>query len=218
MKKYDTVVFDLDGTLTNPERGQILGFEYAMKKHNIKYPERSWLKKYIGPSLHLEWKKEFSLSDDEVVEMIDTYREFYNIYGWWDNEVYPGIREMLAELKKTGKRLLVATGKPEAIARKILSRFCLDEYFDFIGGATEDKERYLKCQILDYSLESVGADKASAILVGDRIYDAEGARISGVDAMGVSWGHGSPDELESAGFIYIAKAPYEVVDYIKNRI
>ena len=215
MKKYSVIAFDLDGTLTNPERGQLSGFEYAFKKHGVAYPSRDWLKKYIGPPIHREWREEYGFTSEKVAEMIETYREYYNIYGWWDNEVYEGIVELLSGLKAAGKKIILATSKPEFIARKILTLFGLDGYFDFIGGAAEDETRHLKEEVLRYSLSSIGDyEPTETVLVGDRKYDAEGANTVGIDSIGVLWGHGSREELEASGFTHIVSTPEELLSGI----
>ena len=215
MKKYDTVAFDLDGTLTNPERGLLSAFEYAFRKLGVKYESRDSLKKYIGPPLYDEWQKDFGWTFDEASAAIEVFREYYNIYGWWDNEVYPGIRELLSELKNRGKKLVVATSKPEETAKKVLRLFGLDEYFDYIAGASTNGTADLKWQILTRALETVGAEKNSSILVGDRKYDAEGAKICGIDSLGVLWGHGSHEELTAAGFTHVVSLPENAMDFLK---
>ena len=103
MSKYKYIAFDLDGTLTDPEHGLIEGFLYAFKKMGIdNYGTRDSLRRFIGPSLYEIWQEEFGLTKETVTDAIEKFREYYNIYGWWDNKVYPGIPEMLAELKKRG--------------------------------------------------------------------------------------------------------------------
>ena len=211
MKKYDVIAFDLDGTLTDPEHGLVEGFIYAFKKMGVTdYGDRDSLRRFIGPSLYKVWQDEFGFTPETVVEAIEKFREYYNIYGWWDNKVYPGIREMLAELKKAGKTIVLATSKPEDTALKIMSLFELDQYFDFLGGAKGDNRDH-KWQVLEYSLDAVGADRKSAVLIGDRMYDAEGAAKCGVDCIGVTWGHGSQKELEDAGATCIADTPEDVL-------
>ena len=210
MKKYDVIAFDLDGTLTDPENGLVEGFIYAFKKMGVTdFGDRKSLRRFIGPSLYVVWQDEFGFNEKTVIEAIEKFREYYNIYGWWDNKVYEGIEDMLATLKAEGKTLVLATSKPEDTAIKIMKLFGLDKYFDFLGGAAGDNRDH-KWQVLDYSLNSVGADRSKAILVGDRMYDAEGAKICGIDSLGVSWGHGSREELESSGFTYLADTPSEV--------
>ena len=215
MKKYDVIAFDLDGTLTDPERGLVDGFIYAFKKMGISdYGDRDSLRRFIGPSLYVVWQDEFGLNEKTVVDAIEKFREYYNIYGWWDNKVYSGVVEMLELLRAAGKTIVLATSKPENTAIKIMRVFGLDKYFDFMGGASGDNRDH-KWQVLDYSLNAVGADRSRAILVGDRIYDAEGAAKCGIDSLGVRWGHGSAEELETAGFTILANSPEEVANILK---
>ena len=214
MKKYDYIAFDLDGTLSDPEHGLVEGFIYAFKKMGVKdYGTRESLRRFIGPSLYVVWQDEFGFTPETVIDAIEKFREYYNIYGWWDNKVYPGIVEMLSALRAKGKKLILATSKPEDTAKKIMSLFELDKYFDFIGGAAGDNRDH-KWEVLEYSMRSVGADPERTILVGDRMYDAEGAAKCGVDSLGVLWGHGTPEEIAESGFTLTAKAPSEVVELL----
>ncbi len=214
MKRYRVIAFDLDGTLSNPEVGQLTGFEYSFKKHGIVYKNREFLKKYIGPPIHRVWQEDFGVSDKKSYEMIETYREYYNVYGWRENEMYEGIPQMLSSLKEAGYTLVVATSKPEKIATRIIKNFGLNIYFDFIGGASEDPSRHSKENVLRHALSAVGAKPEETVLVGDRKFDAEGAKAVGCDSLGVLWGHGSKEELLAAGFTAVVKSPSEVVDYI----
>lgn len=216
MKKYSIVAFDLDGTLTDPEAGLIAGFKYALDAYGINYGCEQSLKKFIGPPLQDAWVEEYGVSPELALEMLYKFREFYNVYGWWDNKPYESVREMLAALKEKGKTLVVATSKPEPIAKRVLGLFELDKYFDFIGGASTDLKRDKKHEVLEYTLASVECtDRNAAILVGDRKFDAEGAALCGIDSLGVLWGHGSREEIESSGFSLIAASPDEVVTLLE---
>ncbi|MBR2971442.1 MAG: HAD hydrolase-like protein [Clostridia bacterium] len=209
MKRYDVIAFDLDGTLSDPAKGLIQGFVYCFKKLGIPYEKPEDLRKYIGPSLYEEWQEDFGFTPDEANAAIEIFREYYNIYGWWDNEIYDGIHEMLDSLKRAGKKIVLATSKPLDTAKKILELFGLTEYFDFIGGATSHQNDQ-KWQVLNWSLRSVGVDLEDAdslskcILVGDRKYDAEGAKICGIDSLGVLYGHGTKEEIYASGFTLYA--------------
>ena len=216
--KYDLLFFDLDGTLTDPQGGLVEGFVYAFKKCGLPYESKEQLKKYIGPPLFDEWKREFSLTDSETDRAVLTFREYYNIYGWWDNRVYGGIREMLESLRASGKRLFVATSKPEDTARKVLRLFDLDKYFEYRGGADGHKTRDKKWEVLSYVMDKAGVNtadgRASCLMIGDRKFDREGADICGIDALGVLWGHGSEDEIYGSGFALVAETPSELVKLI----
>lgn len=219
MSKYEVIAFDLDGTLTDPSHGLIEGFAYCFSKLGIKIEDPASLAKYIGPSLFKEWQVDFGFTPDEANHAIEVFREYYNIYGWWDNTPYPGVYEMLSRLRAAGKRLVLATSKPEDTAKRVLNLFGLTEYFDFIGGAGSHKNDQ-KWQVLAYSLSSVGVDLADeealsrCILVGDRCYDAEGARRCGIDSLGVLYGHGTREEIESSGFTLTVEGILDIPDVL----
>ena len=211
MKKYEIIAFDLDGTLSDPAEGLISSFEYTMKKLSLSYESRESLKRFIGPPLYDEWRRCFSFTETEADRAIAVFREYYSVYGWWDNRIYPGVVELLSAIKDSGKKIILATSKPEVFARKILKRFDIERYFDFISGACGEKVRDKKHEVLEYALASLGEiNRNNVILVGDRKYDAEGARLCKVDSLGVLYGHGSCEEIAEAGFTYIAKTVSDV--------
>ena len=211
VKKYDIIAFDLDGTLTNPERGLIASYKYALKKMGVEYGPDSELRRFIGPPLYEEWQACYGMTPEEAAETLSHFREFFAVYGWWDNELYPGIKDLLAELRSRGKKIILSTSKPEVFAKKILAHFGIAEYFDFVGAATLDHKREKKHEVLEYALCGVGAlDRSKCILVGDRKFDAEGAKICGIDSLAVTYGHGSVEEISSAGFDYIAATAEDV--------
>ena len=215
MKKYDLILFDLDGTLTNPERGLVEGFVYAFRKAGIDFGTRESLKRFIGPPLFEEWQKVFGFTPEESAETIRIFREYYDVYGWWDNRPYDGIHELLSELKRSGKRLGVATSKPEDTAKRVLNLFGLTRYFDFVGGALRSTARDKKSDVISYVLDSLGVEgKENVVLIGDRKFDAEGAAEVGIDSIGVLWGHGSKEELSLASFKKIVSSPEELVDIL----
>ena len=214
MKNYHTVAFDLDGTLTDPKRGLTSAFAYGLKKIGIEIKDKESLKKFIGPPLRESFRDEYGLSEEAADDALMLFREFFGVYGWWDNELYDGIHDLLSSLKSAGKKIVLATSKPEVYSSKILKLFGLTEYFDFCEGASFDSSREKKCDVLDYALANAGvrtaAEKAGAVLVGDTRFDIEGARICGVDSIGVTYGYGSAEELAAEGATYIAKTVGEV--------
>ena len=215
MKNYTTVAFDLDGTLTDPEAGLTSGFAYALSKMGIAFEDKKSLRRFIGPPLKAELMAVYGLDDSRGEECIRLFREYFSVYGWWDNRLYEGVPEMLEELKLRGKRLILATSKPEIFAKKILRLFDIDKYFDFVGAATLDHTRVEKSEVLSYALDSVGADREASVLVGDRSFDAEGARACDIDSLGVLYGHGSREEIEESAFTYLAERVSDILEILK---
>ena len=214
MKNYDTIAFDLDGTLTDPKRGLTSAFAYGLRKIGLRVDDVESLKKFIGPPLRDSFRDEYGLSEQDADDALMLFREYFGVYGWWDNELYEGIHDLLASLKAAGKTLVLATSKPEVYSSKILKLFGLSDYFDFAEGASFDSSREKKCDVLEYALSMVGADSAegkrAAVLVGDTRFDAEGARLCGVDSIGVTYGYGTEAELLAEGATYIAKTVADV--------
>lgn len=213
-KKYTTIAFDLDGTLTEPSRGLIAGFRYALERMGIDPGPTAQLTRFIGPPLVEEWGREFRLSPQEAHRAVELFREYFSVYGWWDNEVYDGISELLRALRGAGCRLALATSKPQIHAVRILRLFELLPYFDAVGAATLDHTREQKWEVLAYALEQLQiltpADREHCVLIGDRRFDAEGAARCGIDAIGVTWGHGSAEELRRAPFVALVDTPRQL--------
>ena len=214
MKRYETVAFDLDGTLTDPESGLTSGFAYALSKMGIKYSTKKELRRFIGPPLKAEFMSVYDLDDAGGEECVRLFREYFSVYGWWDNKLYPGVPEMLATLKDRGKKIVLATSKPEIFAEKILRLFDIAKYFDFVGAATLNHTRVEKSDILSYALDAVNADRSSSVMVGDRKYDAIGAVDVGIDSIGVLYGHGDKSEIDSAGFTYTVRSVEDITEIL----
>ncbi len=210
MKNYRIVAFDLDGTLTDPKRGLTSAFAYALGKIGVDFGNRESLVKFIGPPLRDSFQKEYNLSDEDADTALDKFREYFGVYGWWDNELYDGVHNLLSSLKEAGKTLVLATSKPDVHSSKILKLFDIGKYFDFAEGASFDSTREKKCDVLSYALSKVGIvteeQKAGVIMVGDTVFDVEGARICGVDSVAVTYGYGSEDALKKEGATYIARS------------
>lgn len=210
MKKYNTVAFDLDGTLTDPKRGLTSAFAYGLKKIGIEVGPASTLTRFIGPPLRDSFQEVYGLSLERAEEALRLFREYFGVYGWWDNELYAGIPELLRDLKASGKTVVLATSKPDVYSSRILRLFGIAGYFDFSEGASFDSSRERKCDVLEYALASVGADKESAILIGDTRFDVEGANICGIDSLAVTYGYGVREDLEKEGATYVADTVDEV--------
>ena len=208
---YKYLLFDLDGTLTDPGLGITNSVMYALRKFDINVEDRTSLYKFIGPPLRDSFETFYGFSSEKSELAVQYYREYFSERGLYENEAYDGIADLLTQLKERGKSLIVATSKPESFAIKILQHFKLYDYFDFVAGATMDATRNKKVDIIKYALESCNiSEKSSVIMIGDREHDIIGAKENGLDSIGVLFGYGSYDELKSAGATFIAKRPLDI--------
>jgi len=204
MSKYDYILFDLDGTLTDSGPGIMNGFEYALGKMGIEVPDRSSLRKFVGPPLGDSFEKTLGFSPEDAAKGIAFYREYYADKGVYENDVYPGVFELLDKLKASGKKMIVATTKAELMANVVMDHFGLRKYFDLMV-ASNNTDRKNKIDVLKYAIENGGVDIGKAVMIGDRFYDVTGASHFGIDSVGVLYGYGSRQELEDAGATYIAE-------------
>lgn len=212
---YQNILFDLDGTLTDPGVGITNSAMYALEKWNIKVAERSELYKFIGPPLRDSFMNFYNFSEEQAEQAIIYYREYFRVKGIFENEVYPGIVELLQKLKADGKKIVLATSKPEEFAIRILKHFDLFEYFDFVGGALMDGVRNKKGEVIQYVLESAGiTDLSTTVMIGDREHDIIGAKENGLDSIGVLFGYGSREELTEAGATHIAETVEDICKYL----
>lgn len=216
MKTYKYILFDLDGTLTDPALGITNSILYALRQMGVEPPARESLYRFIGPPLAKTFLEFFP--EERVQEAIDTYRIYFREKGMLENAVYNGIPELLRELKIRGIPTAVATSKPEEFAVTILKHFGLADCFTVIGGATMDGSRGEKQQVIEYVLDKLPGSKpenpAQYMMIGDRKYDMEGAKAFGMTAIGVSWGYGSVEELKNAGADAIADTPAQLLHII----
>lgn len=194
---YQTILFDLDGTLTNPALGITNSLAYALEKFNIEVTDKKELYRFIGPPLQDSFENFYHFSKEDSLKAVDFYRDYFRHKGLYENEVYQGIPDLLERLKAQGKKLLVATSKPEEFARQILKHFELFDYFDLVAGASMDGSKRLKGDVIAYALTSAQvSDLSATIMIGDREHDIIGAKKNGLDAIGVLYGFGNREELE----------------------
>ncbi len=211
MSNYDYILFDLDGTLTDSGPGIMNGFEYALGKMGIEIPDRSSLRKFVGPPLGDSFEKTLGFSPEDAAKGIAFYREYYADKGVYENDVYPGVFELLDKLKASGKKMIVATTKAELMANVVMDHFGLRKYFDLMV-ASNNTDRKNKIDVLSFAIENGGVDIEKAVMIGDRFYDVTGASHFGIDSVGVLYGYGSRQELVDAGATYIA----ETVEYLSE--
>ena len=211
MAKYRYALFDLDGTLTDSAEGITKSVAYALEKFGIIVKDLSELQVFVGPPLVDTFRAYYSMSDEDAHKAVAFYRERFSDIGIFENRVYDGIKELLEELKKQGLTLIVATSKPELFANRIAEHFDIKKYFDIIVGATFDGKISTKKQVIDEVFARAGiTNKAEAVMIGDRRQDTEGAAAAGIDSIGVLYGYGSREELESTGATFIAATPRDI--------
>ncbi len=213
--RYEYILFDLDGTLTDSSPGIINGFQYALKEMGLGIPEKSAMKRFVGPPLTESFGNMLGLSPEDTQKAITIYRKYYfEMGGVFENSVYEGVREMLEVLKGEGRNLIVCTSKNARGTNKVLEHFDLLKYFDFVG-TSDDIERPGKIDVINYIIKECSInDLKKAVMVGDRHYDITAAKEAGMDSIGILYGYGDREELSGAGATYIAATPAEVVTIV----
>ena len=209
-----SILFDLDGTLTDSGEGIMNCAVYALSHFGIPTPTEKELRTFVGPPL-TETFARFGVPADQLEEAVRIYRQRYLPIGKFENHPYPGIRELLEKLKADGHTLFVATSKPEVTSIEILEHFGLDGYFEKICGASTDFSRNSKEAVIAYLLDSCGA-RDHAVMVGDTAYDVIGAKAHGIPTVGVCWGYGLVEDMEKAGAAAIAHTMDELYEFLSK--
>lgn len=215
---YDYVLFDLDGTISDSSEGITKGIQIALKAVGIE-EERDNLRKFIGPPLTYSFKEFYGFDEETTNIAIKKYREYYAVTGLYENVAYDGIEALLKKIKDSGRKIAVATSKPEAFSKNILEKFGLLKYFDYVAGATlptdSGKKRGEKQEVVEYAIELFGnPDKSKVVLIGDTMFDAKGAKAVGIDCIGVLYGFGSEKSLLESGAKYIAETIEDIYQYL----
>ena len=214
MIKY--ILFDLDGTLTNPEEGITNSVAYSLEYYGIHIEDKTTLRKFIGPPLKESYMVYYNFDDKKAEEAVAKYREYFAPKGVFENKVFSDIPMLLQKLKYKGLKLVVATSKPEIYAKKIVEHFDLDKYFEAVCGSELNGRRTNKAQVIKYAMDMFNMDKDNTIMVGDRFHDINGAKENGIASIGVLFGFGSEEELISAGADYIAKNTKDIENIIDS--
>ncbi len=221
MSKYKYILFDLDGTITEPFKGISGGIIHALNKFGIEVPDNSTLRKFIGPPLRESFKDFCGFTAQQAEAATAYYREYYSVNGLAENDIMPGMGDTLKNLQEQGYKLFVATSKPEKFAKIILENLGLLSYFDIVAGASFDGSRDKKELVIEYLLEQI-KDKYpdfhldQAIMVGDRHFDINGAKYFSMDSIGVTFGYGDYEELSQAGATYVVDTAQELMNLIIN--
>lgn len=205
--RYDVILFDLDGTLTDPKVGITRSIQHALSKLGMPEESEDRLVSFIGPSLFLSFQEHYSMDEDRARQAIEFYREYYSETGIYENSVYPGIPDLLKELRRAGKRIILATMKPTEFAEKVLGHFGLRGYFDHVVGPDLETQGLTKTEIIRKALTQLNdVPKKRIVMVGDRAHDIVGAQENGIDSIAVSYGYGTMEELQNAGPTHVANS------------
>lgn len=208
-----SILFDLDGTLTDSGEGIMKCAVYALAHYGIDAPSEEQLRTFVGPPL-TETFARFGVPQDKLAEAVEIYRKRYIPIGRFENHPYTGVRELLEQLRNDGHKLYVATSKPEWMSIEILQHFDLAKYFDIICGAATDFSRNTKEAVITHLLSQCDA-QSNAVMVGDTAYDVIGAKAHNIPCIGVAWGYGSITDMENAGAIAIAHTMDELYKLLK---
>jgi phosphoglycolate phosphatase len=214
--KIENILFDLDGTLTDPQPGITRSIQYALEKLGKPVPAVDDLLWCIGPPLQASLRKMLGPDADKAETALSIYRERYSAVGKFENKVYPGIPGTLSELNRQGFNLFVATSKPYVFANDILAHYGVLRFFKRSYGSELDGALADKGELIAYILKKEGLPAKNTMMVGDRSHDIIGAKKNGVYSLGVTYGYGTKEELARAGADYIVDSPQEIIELAKN--
>ena len=208
-----TILFDLDGTLTDSGEGIINCAALALEHFHIPVPSREAMRVFVGPTLTSTFRS-FGIPEEKIPEAVKVFRSRYTPVGIFENSPYPGIHQLLDTLSRHGHKLYVATSKPEEMAITVLRHFDLEQFFTGICGAAMDESRTNKEEVIAYLLEKNGTAD-NMLMIGDTVFDVLGAASHGIPTIGVSWGYGDPEEMRRAGAIAVAANMDELLNLIE---
>ncbi|MGE7113876.1 HAD family hydrolase [Lysinibacillus sp. NPDC047702] len=211
MRDYSVVLFDLDGTLSDPKIGITKSVQYSLEKMEIIEEDLDKLEIFIGPPLQVSLAEQYGMDEAQIQQAIAYYRERFSKKGMYENKLYPDVASLLANLKEQGYQLAVATSKPTIFAEQILSYFNIEHFFDLVVGSHLDGTQSAKGEIIEFVLENFNeVPRHQFIMIGDRKYDIVGAQENQIDSIGVTYGFGSLKELQDAQATYIVSSVPEL--------
>lgn len=206
MLDFKHIIFDLDGTLINPEKGIMDSLSYTISIMNISFDLNSNFKEFIGPPLHEGFMDVLKLSESDADIAVKHFRDYYSRKGLYESTLYPGIYELLKNLNDNGIKLYLATSKLEKYAIAILKNLKLDKFFSFVSGAAYKGTGANKASLIGRVLQNIPSnEKSQTVMIGDTIFDIEGAQQTSIKSIGVLYGYSAVIELKNAGADYIEK-------------
>jgi phosphoglycolate phosphatase len=213
--KYKIILFDLDGTLSDPKLGITKSVQYALQRMGIVEPDLDKLECFIGPPLQASFAEYYDLDEESTQRAIDFYRERFKDKGMFENELYSEIPLLLKSLKEQEYILVIATSKPTVFSEEILKHFNINQYFKLVVGSNLDGTRTSKTEIIQYILDKYNEHRLDDfIMIGDRKHDIIGANNAGIDSIGVTYGYGPFKELSDSSPTYIVNCVEEIKDIL----
>ncbi|QOR68205.1 HAD family hydrolase [Cytobacillus suaedae] len=219
MATYKVLLFDLDGTLSDPAEGITKSVQYALEKLGIVESNLENLQTFIGPPLQVSFSERYGFDEVTIKKAIEFYRERFKERGMYENKLYPNVPNLLKSLREQDFTLVVATSKPTIFAKQILEYFKIEHYFDLVVGSNLDGTRSAKADIIQYILNHYNEYCLDDfVMIGDREHDLIGANQTGIDSIGVTYGYGSLNELRQAQATYIVDSVSEIKDVLEKSV
>ena len=214
MKEYKYYIFDFDGTLVDSSEGIYNSIIFALKEFGIKENDREKLRYFIGPPLFEAFKHIYKVNDDDANWLVAKYRERYKVKGCAESVVYDGVPEMLKALKEKGKKIAIASSKPKQFVDEISQHLGIFDYYDYVSAESFDKTHSSKEELINTVLEHFNnPKKEECLMIGDRFYDIDGAKATGLDSAGALYGLGEEKELTDAGATYLLYNTTDIFDF-----
>lgn len=209
--KFSFIIFDFDGTIADTRRGVFDSIIYALTSYGYEVPDEKVLNSFLGPPLYESFQKTTGCSDEMAQTLTAKYRELYTDNAMYRLTLFDGVREMLEEMKAKGIKMAIASSKPEKFFSKLLEHLGITESFDVVCGASLGDIHNTKQAIIARAMEKLGAEKEKTLMVGDRVFDIDGAKKNGIKSAGVVFGFDYTEELENAGADFIVKTTEELL-------
>ena len=213
---FDYLLFDLDGTLTDSKEGLFKSFQYALSHYGIEENNEDNLKRFIGPPAHYAFCEFYNFNEKDAIDAVAVFRERFESIGIFENKLYDGVFDMLKTLKSKGKKLALATAKPEHSAWVVLNHFNIAQFFDVVSAATRENRDHNKTKILEKAISELGCNANDAVMIGDRKFDILAAKELDIKTIGVKYGYAPKGELEACGCDYIIDTVLELLNLLLN--
>lgn len=208
---FDYLLFDLDGTLTDSQEGLFKSFQYALRHYGIEENDPDNLKRFIGPPAHFAFCEFYGFPEEKAIEAVWVFRERYEKIGIYENKLYDGVFDMLSKLKEKGKKMALATAKPQKSAEIVLDYFNITDFFDYCVGVSHSAKESSKSVVLEKAFSLLNAEKDKTVMIGDRKFDILAAKDMGLKTIGVNYGYAPPNELKECGADFLVDSPEELL-------